>query len=471
MSKVLNIALSGLRTSRKGIKTTAHNVANANTEGYSRQRVHQQANSPSPSFGYLTGSGVAVKNTKRVHDMFAQNRLINANSQHNFNTYKTDTLKQVENIFTSDSGETLGHIINKFYNSFRELANQPEDITSREIIRENTKLLINDIKRIGKSLDSVATNSEIRIKNEIENINNLSKQIAEANHLIGNTKGQDGETNDLEDIRDKAIKELSNYFTLDTYEDKTGHTNVLIRNVGSLISGARYNEIGAKTVNDEDGARPKLEVFFRKNANRPITSKIKYGKIAAMLDTRENIDSKIRKDLDEITYNLIKSVNAIHQKGYARDESGKYVDNINFFKPVESSVNASTKIELSDDIKKSSNLIATAINPDSPGDNRVALAITELQHEKIMDNGESTIDEKYLSTVGKIGLEVGKSKFETEQSIGLLNQAESIKESVSGVSLDEEAENMIKYQNAYQAASKIMQVSKNMFDTIVNLKV
>jgi len=115
------------------------------------------------------------------------------------------------------------------------------------------------------------------------------------------------------------------------------------------------------------------------------------------------------------------------------------------------------------------NNIAAGIEPNSPGDNRVAIAISRLQHEKILGEGTTTLEEHYLKTVGNVGMQVAKSKIDTEQSGGILAQARSIKERISGVSLDEETANMVKYQNAYEASAKVIKASDEMFKAVLGL--
>lgn len=114
--------------------------------------------------------------------------------------------------------------------------------------------------------------------------------------------------------------------------------------------------------------------------------------------------------------------------------------------------------------------ITTGLKPNAPGDNRIALAISKIQHEKFMAGGTATIEEQYLQTIGKIGLEASKANFEQEQSEGILAQVNSIRERISGVSLDEETANMVRYQHAYEASAKVMQTANEMFDTVINIK-
>ena len=114
--------------------------------------------------------------------------------------------------------------------------------------------------------------------------------------------------------------------------------------------------------------------------------------------------------------------------------------------------------------------IATALAPNSPGDNRIALAISKIQNERILDDGTITLEEKYLQSIGNIGLSTGKARLNSEQSEGILNQTKSVKERYSGVSIDEEAANMVRYQHAYDASAKVMKTAEEMFATVLSIK-
>jgi flagellar hook-associated protein 1 FlgK len=187
--------------------------------------------------------------------------------------------------------------------------------------------------------------------------------------------------------------------------------------------------------------------------------------------------------MDTIAFNLIKAVNSIHQNGFvAREVALKsefdmpVKDNfgpttgINFFKDLNSPKNASSNLELSNEVKEDLANITTGILPNHPGDNRVAIAISKIGQQKILNNGRSTMEEEYLKSISEMGTASNKAKFNQEQAQGLLAQTKALKERVSGVSLDEEATNLIRFQNAYQASAKVIKEADDMFKTVLDLK-
>ena len=145
------------------------------------------------------------------------------------------------------------------------------------------------------------------------------------------------------------------------------------------------------------------------------------------------------------------------------------ITGINFFKEPLDLERSAGNIQLSDEVLDDLTNIATGLEPNSPGDNRIALAISKVQHEKLLGDGKKTLEEVYLETSSSIGLASSKAKINTEQSGGIVAQARSIKERISGVNLDEEATNMVKYQQAYQASAKMIRTADEMFDSVLEM--
>ena len=200
--------------------------------------------------------------------------------------------------------------------------------------------------------------------------------------------------------------------------------------------------------------------------------------MGSLVRLRNKDARNIQDKMDKIAYEFINTVNAVHRKGYVNrkipvgestDGKGK-VTGINFFRPMDKIFNASLNIDLSDEVKDDLSNIATALSPNSPGDNRIALAISKLQHERIMEGGTATLEEDYLQMVAKVGFEAGRAKIDEEQSRGILTQVEVLKERTSGVSIDEETANMVRLQHVYGASAKVMQAANEMFDAVLSIK-
>ncbi|MDA8793807.1 flagellar hook-associated protein FlgK, partial [Bacteriovoracaceae bacterium] len=316
---LFSIGRSGLNVSKKMLETTGHNIANVNTEGYSRQRVTAATSEPIPEGHYVLGTGANVSDVRRSHDDILEKRFIKATSNNAYFEEREVQLGRVENIFNEVSNEGLNKILNKFFNSFRELSNQPEDESVRNIVRENARIVIKDMKRVKETLNFIEDGIDQNMKLAVEDINTLTKHIAKINIEMLSLEAGGGETGDLRDQRDLAVKELSKYFRLQTYANDKGQYTVNVENVGTLLSGGKVSELIASPTlqpGETNKERAPYEIYFKNRPSKSIGIPRNSGKIGAMLETRKVEIKNLKKEVDTIAYNLAKSVNAIHRRGY-----------------------------------------------------------------------------------------------------------------------------------------------------------
>lgn len=483
---ILGIGKSGLAASKKSLQTTGHNIANANTEGYSRQNVRLETGNPIGEGNVVTGSGVSIKDIKRVHDELVEKRLNGTLSGHKFNEERTLQMTQLEDLFNEIDSNGLNHILNKFFNSFRELATQPENETTRSIVRENARVVINDFHRAREGLNNLSSNIDKKLAASVEDINLTLDSIANLNIKITQLETTHSETGDLRDQRDLAVKTLAEYFSVNVYSDEKGRFNVAAEGVGTLVSGGQYQELMSGYSNKDDpsaNSSGSLEIYFKSRPSQSITGNINSGSMGALLKTKNSDIKKQMEQMDEIAFELVHTVNAVHRRGFAHQ--GGIVNlngdtlpegtiplpktGINFFKEPLDKFRASEYLSLSDDVMGDLNNIATGLEPNQPGDNRVAIAISKLQHEKVLQGGTTNFEETYLKSMADIGLQAGKAKIDTDQSAGILAQAKALKERISGVSLDEETANMVKFQHAYEASARMMKTADEMFKSVLGM--
>lgn len=482
---LLSIGKSGLGTAKQSMSTTSHNIANANTEGFSRQEVRTETGVTLSQGDYALGTGVEIQSIKRSHDELVEKKLNNSITNHKFNEERTLQLGHVEEVFNEINSDGMNKLMNRFFNTFRELSNQPENETIRNAVKENAKIVTSDFHRIQSNLDDIRSSINKKLTLSISEINGITNNIAKLNKEINIQEVSGAMANDLRDQRDKSLRTLTEFFPITTYSDNKGQFVVNIEGVGSIVSGSMTQEldIGSIVQAGENSAdKGNVEIFFKNRPSIAISDKLKNGTLGAQLKTRNDELVGLEKQLDELAHGLVLATNSIHRRGFANypvpvDAEGIPVPNaakqkvtgINFFKEPLDLKRAAEYISLSDDIEADPNNIAAALEANKPGDNRVALAISKLQHEKVLGSGTTTFEEQYLKSVGNIGLQSGKSKVDEEQSHGILAQAKSFKERLAGVSLDEEAANMVRYQNAYEASAKVIRASDEMFKAVLGL--
>ena len=486
MSKLLGIGVSGLGAAKRGVKTTSHNISNVRTEGFTKKRIIQQSRAPLVSEGLIEGRGAEVRNIERSSDLFVEKRLNFATTNNNFSKEKARQLDQIERIFNELDTDGLNKALNEFYNSFRELAARPEDEILRSVVRENARLVIKDFKKVRADIDNLTSSIDNRMGYEVKRVNTILENIAKLNKDIFRMELSGEIAGDLRDGRDLLVNQLSGFFKTHTYEDGRGQYNIHAVGVGSVVTGGHVQSFDVKRVpvgqssNDNDGS---FEIFFGARPSEPVSSRVRTGLLGAMLNVRNEVHKGLREGLDDIVYNLVQSVNAVHRRGYVNrtlavgedgiapgEDSVGATTGVDFFASLSDKRNASLRFDLSESVKGDLTNIATALDPNSPGDNRIAVAISKLQHETLMDNGTTTLEEHYLKQVGRIGFLAHKTRMDREHSDGLLAQTADLRERISGVNLDEEAVNLAKYRHAYEASAKVMKTAEEMMDTILELK-
>ena len=471
-TSLLNIGHSGLIAARKRLATSGHNISNANTEGFSRQRAPQETTTPLGQGDIIIGTGTRIARVERMHDKYLEKRLGDSITEHSFYQERGHQLAEVEKIFNEIDIAGFTSLLNKFFNSFRELSKQPDNQALKTIIRENARQLTRGFQKIKKELNQMQFSMDQKVLGSIDDINLLMHQIAKLNIKITQIEGEGGESGDLRDQRDLKIRELSQFLELNVYEDNQGQYTVNAIGVGSLVSSGHVQELSGQKSSDSQSYIPGgAEVYFKDRPSHAISGRLSRGKLRGILDARDTELKSLQKRIDDLAFVLVNSVNTIHRKGFSYQGHGlQELSGIDFFAPLSSSYEAAEHFKLSDYIERDEQNIATAQQRGSPGDNRVALAIAGLQYAKLLDNGMSTLEDFYLKGIGKVGAETRASRVNEEQSLGILAQNKALRERVAGVSLDEETADMIRFQHAFDASARVMSVADEMFKTVLGIK-
>ena len=449
--------------------TTSHNISNANTEGYSRQRVQQKADNPTP-FGQknLIGQGTLLARTERVNDNYIEKQIRSAARDLSHLEEKDLALKQTEDIFNEMGGEGLNRLVAKFFNDFRKLGNEPDNEAVRQSVRESTAAMANDFHRLRGSVEEVRTHLDSRIEGFTKEANSLADQVKDLNIKIKVQELSGAPANDLRDQRDLTMKRLSTYVDTSIHLDKDGAFNVDIKGVGPLVSGPNAEKFSVNRSPDDGEGKPEnsFSIGFTGSASGDVTHAISGGKLGALLEVRDQTLSSILNRLDELASTITESVNAIHREGVT-SYGTKGVD---FFKQLDGKERASQYIGLSDAITNDVNQIAAAATPDSPGDNRIAVAISQIQNMRVMENGNSTLDSFYNGIVSDVGVVAGRNRNSLVQQKDISMQLDKMREQISGVSMDEETANLLQFQRAFDASAKVISVADQCLETVLNLR-
>jgi flagellar hook-associated protein 1 FlgK len=453
------------------LATTGHNIANVNTEGYSRQRADHEANPPQASYGKsIVGTGVSVGQIQRINDSYLERQI--SNEQKFLGAYEERdfALGQTEAIFNETTNEGLNRLLAGFFNEFRKLGNQPENQALRLTVRESTNQLIADFKRISRSLRDIQRNIDVRLESNVRQANDLISRIAHLNGEIKRLEMSGGQTGDMRDKRDLAVKELSNILGTSTATNEKGEYTVSLDGVGVLVSGVKHTKFSTELgKGNPSTGKPENSITIKLDDLLPpdVSNRFKgQGKIGGLIDARDQVIGRVVRRMDELAYGISNKINEVHRQGYGLDG----INGRDFFRELEVIDGASERISLSDDVAADTSAIATAIVPNAPGDNRLIQRISALQFERTMDDGKSTFDDYYNGTVAELATVQQKNKLSLSHQKSIVGQLQKFRESVSGVSIDEETTNLIQFQHAFDAAAKVIKVADEILDTVLSIR-
>lgn len=469
MAKVhglMDIGRRGMVLSQTALNTTSHNIANRSTEGYSRQRVELATNPAIDEGRYRIGTGARLAGINRVNNPWLEKQIEQEGSNFSYLESKANALASMENVLNEQNVEGINGAISKFFNSFRELANNPESAVPRTQVRESAQALISTLQSAKRQIDSAAQGVYKNVENKIGEVNAMAKEIANLNEKILNIEITEGQANDERDRRDLLLKKLSETMNISYAEDpKTGMINVMAGNTASLVAGTTATSLRTD-MSENEGQR----IIYDLTGGTPfdVTEQFKGGAVGASLSVAgpDGIISQLGQSIDELAYNIANEVNRAHVEGFDRyNQQGQ-----TFFDIPHDGTFSIDKMSLNKEILKDVGLIAAASKPNSPGDNNVAHVIQNLQFRSILGDGQYSFDNFYNSKVGEIGLMTQRNQSALESQKNTLDQLKNTRETISGVNLDEEAAKMIEFQKSYEASARMIRVADELFDTVLNLK-
>ncbi|MEW5923052.1 MAG: flagellar hook-associated protein FlgK [Candidatus Zixiibacteriota bacterium] len=449
----LELGKRALSTHQLWLNTIGHNIANANTPGYTRQRVHTTTTHPYETTVGPVGTGVKATDIYQVRDLFLNQQYRQENRSLGQWTSMEKTLSQVEALFAEPNDQSLSDQMDQFWNAWSDLANNPESLAARSALKEQTNLMTSSFHRLYTQLTDLRKSVDEDIALTTKQVNQYSTELASLNMQISRSELGGENANDLRDKRDYLIDQLSELVNINVAEQENGTATVYIGSL-AIVDGTSSFNIG--TYKSGAGAISVNNVVWQGTEKNV---KILGGQLKGLIDTRDNVIPQYIQALDDMTATLIENVNALHQTGYGLDGS----TGINFFN---ANYTSAGDFKLSDEIENNINRIAASLSGEV-GDNRNALAIADLRNTTLMLRGTATISEFYSGLMGQIGIEAGTATSTKENYQLLVDQIESSRQSVQGVSLDEEMTQMIKYQQAYDAAARVITVMDEALSTVI----
>jgi len=466
----LGLGTDGLMTSRQGVDTTSHNIANAQTEGYSRQELRLKQRYPFVQRNTIFGNGVSVGNIKRAHDKFLESQLIKAYQESGRSAMRYETMRQVEDLFNPEFASNIADEINRFFASLQNLSDYPDDLTVRSQVKESAINLTNVFRQNDRYLRELMAGFNQNISLELEGINAKLETIAELNQkILEMENGSKHQANDLRDERERLVRELAEKINVNVYNDKRGMLIIRGPKDVLMVEGQKSATFVAGLDPVEKDRYTILAYDFEKKVSRDVTESIHKGELAGILGTRDGTIRRLISENNEIVINFVEQFNKLHRLGYGinafENQKGRH-----FFENIKNTKFAAQEFKLNNFIFNNPDAISTSATPYSAGDNIIVNELLKLKENKIISKNHETLINYYANYVGVLGTEILRIKHQKEADTLLKDDLVRRKASVSGVSLDEEAINMLRWQASFKAASKVIKTIDEMLDTVLDLK-
>lgn len=554
----LNVATSGLQVAQVQLDTAGHNIANVNTEGYSRQRVDAVA-SPADERTYGTvGRGVMVKTVERLRETFLDTVYRAEVSDLSASDVRASYYDSIQNLFDEPAEGGFGTNITDFFDALDDFANSVEDQSVRTAVITQAQTLSSSFNQLSEQLYALRTNANEEVINTVPDVNSLAEQIAALNVTIRNSEVGGVTANDLRDQRDQLLDQLSKDINIQFAEQENGQVDVSIGGE-SFITGGSYREIAAVRDTSIDSTRQDLvTVRFVDNGN---AVDIQGGSLYGNLQARDVDLLKAADRVNTMASTIIEEINKIQSTGNGLDNLSGTISATNAVTSASAtlgtaglpfdvangsfdvvgydssgtattttiSVTDSTTLDsLAADLNAVGNFSASVSNgvlslgassgytysfandtsgaltalginglftghdaatmgvnsaiEDNPnlltstystdtlntGDNTAALALAGLRSEKVLENGTATISNYYETTIVRVGTDAKANQQMNDVQQAFVDDFESRRQQVSGVSVDEEVTNMMLFQRAYEASARVISVVNSMFDALFN---
>lgn len=449
---LLHVGAAGLQAQGVGLSTTAQNVQNAETPGYTRRRVRLEPLPPPPT----GGGGVVARGSQRVLDRYVDQRLLGATSARAEAEARVFELGVLDSILAESEGG-LASSLDEFEASMRQLAASPGDPGVRRSVLGAVERLGQAFAGAAQELDTARRNIDSRLQDEVGALRGRLESIDTLNREVRQAEVNGQEASDLRDRRDRLVREVAEQVPVTVVEGPNGPSLLLSGGV-SLVDA----DGGVADLSVAPDAAGTLQVV-RTTSGLPLTisDQIDGGRIGGLLASRDGALSEARTRLDALAVDLATAYDTAHSAGVGLDGvAGRTL--------FEGPVTGATDLRLSADLVDRPDRLAAGLGPPAlSGDNRNALALVALSEAAFASGGSETAQRALASLISTGGGALEGARRDVARASNAETQLESVRGSISGVSLDEEMVNLSRYQRGYQASMQIVKAADDMLQELL----
>lgn len=476
----LFIGKTGLDAAQRALTVMSHNVANVNTPGFSRQEVLMQSAKPVLMYGssgaaQQIGRGVSIVSVQRYRDEFLDRQYRARSSDAGFESTSQTILEQVQRLLGEPSDVGIRSDLDAFFNAWSALANRSGDPDARIQVRERAEGLLVRATDMFNGFKDLRTSVNTTIETKVAEINNLAQQVAELNQSILRAQSNGEGPNDLMDHRDKALDQLAK-LTGATFGHMANGQVIVSVSGHQLVVGTLVNQIELDRVQETDN--PKQIMTHLKWSLDGTGVRFPGGELGALVALRDSVVPQMMGYMDFMFKSLADNINEVHRTGRGLDGS----TGIDFFVIGSEWMDVAVNPDLIDPAK----IAAASAGAGVPGsgDGATALLLAALRDDAsltdiaafvpgtvppvpLVGSRAVTVSGYWQALNGLAGV-LTQNAIRRSEAVELqLDLAENHRQSVMGVSLDDEMTKMIQYQHAYTAAARVITVADEMMELLV----
>lgn len=450
LTSSLTIAAQSLSNATAVLQSINNNIANANTPGYSREVAQFQSTAPDQSAGLQPGDGAILQGFQSVRDELLQTQIQNETQAQGQANAALTSLQQIQPLFTTSTGD-IGTEMSNFFSTMSSLSAQPDNSSARQAVMTAGQNLTYAFNTVSQHLTQLQSGLNTQVTQDVSQINQITAQIAALNPQIAALQSQGKDPGTLEDQRDQLVVQLSGLAGVSVTNTEGGIT-VSIGNGTPLV-------VGSKSFALQSGAGTGgMQQVLDANGN-VIDPPPQGGDLGGTLQARDTSIPAVLNGLDTLAYQFATAFNAAQASGF--DQNGNTGQPFFSIPPTSSGAAGSISVAISDPA-----LIA-ASSDGSPGSNGNVANLTAVQ-TTVLPSGQTPTD-AYANLVFQVGSMAAEANTQSSATAASLRQLKDQLSSVSGVSIDQETTNLITYQQAYEAAARVITTVQSLFQVTMTM--
>ena len=458
VNNLMGIGLSSMMASQSGLQVTGHNIANAHVEGFNRQRVETATAGAVAQGRFSFGQGVQTAAVRRVYDEFLAVESGRAQGSAAFESARASWMGRLESAFPLGE-QGLAHAVNQFQGAWSDVAARPADRALREVVLIRGQAAAERFTAAAAHLGEVARGVRDELRQSVTQINQLARQIAQANEEIAGASARDLAANDLLDARDRLVDELRSLAGVTTLEGPNGMLSVLLPSGHALVQDRL-----AQTMQVQDGATPDAPVRLAVSQGTgwvPIEgSGTGGGTVGGLLSFQDGELAATRLSLASLTADLVGSFNAAHAEGFSSLSPAVPGGDLFAYDAATRTMSLAAGIS-ADGLAAAGSLNAGDGNTVSGNALRLAGLGDQPAAQGFADD--------HGQLLARVGMQVQQARSSSDLATSLAEETRRARDGASGVNLDEEAARLMQYQQSYQAAAKMLQTAQTVLDTLLGV--